>query len=164
MNTVVVVVVALIILGSGVTGYLFGNSTLGTSLYPSQLSIQNPTWVNSSGEHGTCGWGYTNAFGPQRPWVTCVVTIAAGGSGTISFNVSNSKGEVGFASADSSSNPLMGFFSAPQGCFPANDVGFCDIGRYSQERFSATFNATPDAYTSINATLTVELAVLSSSS
>ncbi len=167
MKTVsVIVVIALLTLGSGVTGYLIGNSTLPSFVLPPQLSIQNPGWTSSSGQNGSCGWGYTSAFGDHisRPWVTCVVTVAAGGSGSMTFNVTNSRGEAYLVFDDSSSAPLTVFFTQLNCQGSGGTAGFCDIGGHSTGEYFVTFDATPGNYTSVNATLTVELGILSSSS
>jgi len=57
----------------------------------------------------------------------------------------------------------MVFFANSQGCTPLDAAGFCgSIDGNSTAKFQMTFLATPGAYKSINATLAVELAVLSS--
>ena len=184
MKIEVLFVIVLLVIGSAGAGYFIGASNRGTTtsissttssayLRPPRLSILNASWVNSSGESGYCGTAFTgtgllNPTGYGLPYAMCDVTILAGGSGTISLNISNSGTATGIAFDDVSSYPYVVYFAGSQGCMQSNAVGFCAIDANSTAPFHLTFLATPATspvnYESINATLDVELGVLSSSS
>jgi hypothetical protein len=175
MKTVVVILIVLLIMGSAGAGYFAGtsNQRTTTSVFRlPQLSILNASWVNSyTGQSGSCGTGYSGSnplvqpYSLGRPDVTCFVTMSASESGTITMNVANLGNKTDFAFDAGSSYPYMIFFVNSQGCIPFNAVGFCgSIEGNSTASFQLTFDSTPGTYNSINATLDVELAVLSSSS
>jgi len=166
--------IVLLILGSVIAGYFVGSSfSRSGDPHASQLTVTGSYDVYSNTlESGLCGLEYSGVgfqfgSGIGNLIISCPdVLVGPSQAGTINLNVSNSAASsVNFAFDAVSSNPNMIFFLNPQGCTGFSSDGYCGfLEQNSTGTLQLTFLSAPGNYEPINATIEVEMGLLSSQS